>query len=96
MLQMAYDIALSHHEKWEGSGYPQGASGENIPEVGRIVALVDVYDALGNDRVYHKAAPEEEVLKIMSEGRGTHFDPRIYDLFMELLPKFRTITAENP
>ena len=95
MLQMACDIALSHHEKWNGAGYPKGIDGEKIPGVGRIVALVDVYDALGNDRIYHKAAPEEKVLKIMSEGRATHFDPRIYDLFIKLLPKFRTITAEN-
>ncbi len=96
MLQMAYDIAMSHHEKWNGSGYPEGLSGENIPESGRIVALVDVYDALSHNRVYHKYAPEEEVLKIMSEGRGTHFDPQIYDLFIELLPEFRAILEQNP
>ena len=96
MLQMAYDIALSHHEKWNGAGYPEGLAGEKIPETGRIVALVDVYDALSHDRVYHKASPEDEVLKIMSKGRGTHFDPQIYDQFIELLPQFRAVTAENP
>jgi putative two-component system response regulator len=96
MLKMAHDIALSHHEKWSGAGYPEGLAGEKIPEAGRIVALVDVYDALSHDRVYHKAAPEKKVLEIMDEGRGTHFDPRMYDLFMELLPQVRKIKAENP
>jgi len=96
MLQMAHDIALSHHEKWSGAGYPHGLAGEKIPEAGRIVALVDVYDALSHDRVYHKAAPEDEVLRIMREGRGTHFDIRMFDRFTELLPQIRKIKAENP
>ncbi|MFC1815091.1 HD-GYP domain-containing protein, partial [Thermodesulfobacteriota bacterium] len=96
MLQLAHDIAMSHHEKWNGKGYPKGLAGEEIPQVGRIVALVDVFDALGHDRVYHKAAPEEEVIRIMQAGRGTHFDSNLYDLFIDLLPEIRSIAAENP
>lgn len=96
MLQMAHDIAVSHHEKWNGKGYPDGLAEENIPLVGRILAIVDVYDALSHDRVYHKAESEDTVLKLMQEGRGSHFDPGLYDLFIELLPRLRTIAAENP
>ena len=70
--------------------------GAEIPMAGRIVALADVYDALSHDRVYNKAAKEEEVLRIMGEGRGTHFDPDIFDQFIELLPKFRVAAEENP
>ncbi len=96
MLQLAHDIALTHHEKWNGTGYPNGLAGKDIPLAGRIVALVDVYDALGHDRVYHKALPENEVLKIMTKGRGDHFDPEIFDLFMKRLADFKTISKENP
>ena len=96
MLQLAEEIALCHHEKWDGSGYPNGLAGEDIPESGRIVALVDVYDALSNDRVYREASPEEEVVRIMSEGRGSHFDPDIFDLFLDSLPAFRRISREHP
>jgi len=96
MLQMAHDIAVSHHEKWNGKGYPNGLAGENIPLVGRILAVVDVFDALSHDRVYHKAETEEEVVRIMGEGRGSHFDRKLFDLFIELLPKIRAIAAENP
>jgi len=96
MLQIAHDIAVSHHEKWNGKGYPKGLAEENIPLVGRILAIVDVFDALSHDRVYHKAEPEEKVLQIMQEGRGSHFDPKLYDLFIELLPNIRAIAAENP
>jgi len=96
MLQMAHDIAVSHHEKWNGKGYPNGLAEENIPLVGRILAIVDVYDALSHDRVYHKAESEDKILKMMQESRGSHFDPGLYDLFIELLPKIRMIAAENP
>jgi len=94
MLQMAHDIALYHHEWWNGKGYPYCLAGEDIPEVARIVALVDVYDALSNDRFYRKASQEEEVLKIMKEGRGTQFDPYFYDLFIDMVPKFKEIAKE--
>jgi len=96
MLQMAHDIALYHHERWEGSGYPMDLTGDKIPDVARIVALVDVYDALSQDRVYRKASPEEEVLELMAVGRGNHFDPFFYDLFLDAIPAFRQIAQENP
>ncbi|MFC1798544.1 HD domain-containing phosphohydrolase [Thermodesulfobacteriota bacterium] len=96
MLRLAHDIAISHHEKWDGSGYPKGIARDDIPLVGRIVALVDVYDALSNDRVYHKALPENEVLELMNKGRGSHFDPHIFDLFLKRLPEFKVVSQENP
>jgi putative two-component system response regulator len=96
MLHMAYNIALCHHEHWNGAGYPSGLSGEKIPESARIVALVDVFEALSNDRVYRKASPESEVLEIMNAGRGNHFDPYYYDLFVTKLPEFRHILRSNP
>lgn len=96
MLQMAHEIALYHHERWEGSGYPENLSGEGIPAAARIVALVDVYDALSQDRVYRKASPEQEVLENMKQSRGNHFDPQFYDLFIQSIPDFKRIAAENP
>ncbi len=94
LLQMAKEIALSHHEKWNGSGYPCGLSGEALPESGRIVAIVDVYDALVYDRIYRPALPEKEALSIIAEGKGNHFDPRILDCFFSLLSEIRRIRSE--
>ncbi|QTA82997.1 Signal transduction response regulator, receiver domain histidine kinase, HD-GYP domain-containing [Desulfonema limicola] len=96
MLKMAHDIALFHHERWDGSGYPEGLKGDIIPEAARITSVVDVFDALSNDRVYRKASPEQEVLEIMYAGRGSHFDPNFYDLFICKLGEFRRILKENP
>src|SRR5439155_10325997 len=83
--EMAATIALSHQEKWDGSGYPRGLAGEAIPIEGRIVAIADVFDALTSDRVYRKAFPVEEAVKMMREQRGRHFDPVLLDAFMEVL-----------
>lgn len=94
LLVLARDIALSHHEKWDGSGYPRGLSGEDIPLSARIVAIADVYDALINDRVYRPAMPEDKALAIMRGGRGTHFDPTVFDAFIKSLPEFRRIRRE--
>jgi putative two-component system response regulator len=94
LLQMAKDIALYHHEKWDGSGYPHGLSGEDIPEAARIVTVADVYDALSHDRVYRKACREQEVISIMREKKGSHFDPAIFDCFMEILPQMRKIVHD--
>ena len=94
LIQMAAQIALSHHEKWEGSGYLLGLSGDKIPEAGRVVAIVDVYDALVHDRVYRKALNENKALSIMVSDRGKHFDPFIFDCFMSLLPQMREIREE--
>jgi len=94
LLNMAHSIALSHHEKWDGTGYPRGLSGADIPEPARICAVLDVYDALIHKRVYRRALPEEEALAIMAADRGSHFDPAIFDCFISVLPELRMIWAE--
>ena len=88
---MARDIALCHHEWWDGTGYPNGLSGEAIPEAARIVAILDVYDALVHDRVYRPAIPEEEALQMMKSERGRHFDPQFLDCFLQIVPELRRI-----
>jgi methanogenic corrinoid protein MtbC1 len=87
ILDMAATIALSHQEKWDGSGYPRGLAGEAIPIEGRIVAIADVFDALTSDRVYRKAFSIEEAVQILREQRGRHFDPVLLDAFMEVLER---------
>jgi len=86
LLKYAKIFALTHHEKWDGSGYPNNLSGEKIPLQGRIMAVADVYDALISDRPYKKAMTHEEAIKIISEGKGTHFDPVLIDLFLGIEP----------
>ncbi len=93
LLHTAEQIAIAHHEKWDGSGYPKGLAGEDIPESARIVAVLDVYDALVNDRVYRPAVPEHDALAIMDRGRSSHFDPDIYDAFRAALPELRVIRS---
>jgi len=82
MVRMAELIALSHHERWDGGGYPYGAAGEAIPLCARIVALADVYDALSSDRPYRAAWPHERVVAEITASRGTHFDPAVVDAFL--------------
>lgn len=94
VLQMARLIALSHHERWDGTGYPQGLAGDEIPEAARIVSIVDVYDALVHQRVYKPAVPEREAIAIMKAARGHHFDPNMFDIFMQVLPNFRQIREQ--
>lgn len=96
MLQMAGEIALCHHERWDGTGYPNGLRESAIPEAARIVAIVDVYDALTHDRVYRPALPEHEALEIIEQGHGTHFDPILLRVFFSLLPELRRLATENP
>jgi methanogenic corrinoid protein MtbC1 len=100
ILDMAATIALSHQEKWDGSGYPRGLKGEAIPIEGRIVAVADVFDALTSDRVYRKAFSIEEAVTMMREQRGRHFDPVLLDAFMEVLgktgPDAREPTRSDP
>jgi putative two-component system response regulator len=86
LLHMAHDIALTHHERWDGSGYPRGLQGEEIPVVGRIVAVADVFDALTTQRPYKKAWPLNEAIAYIREQRGKHFDPRLVEVFLEQLP----------
>lgn len=83
LLQSGETIALSHHEKWDGSGYPKGLAGEDIPLFGRICAVADVFDALTSKRPYKEAFSIEKSLQIMKEGRGKHFEPKLLDLFLE-------------
>lgn len=82
LLRMAADIALTHHEHWDGTGYPRGLKGEEIPFEGRVAAIADVFDALTSDRVYRKAYPLTDAVEIMRQERGKHFDPVLLDLFL--------------
>jgi hypothetical protein len=85
ILDMAATVALSHHERWDGKGYPRGISGEQIPIEGRIVAIADVFDALTSDRVYRKAFTVEKATEMMLDESGRHFDPMLLQAFMEVL-----------
>ena len=76
-------IALTHHEHWDGTGYPIGLAGDDIPLEGRITAVADVFDALSTKRPYKPAFPLDKCFSVMQEGRGTHFDPRVLDAFFE-------------
>ncbi len=91
LLQIGEVIALTHHEKWDGSGYPAGLKGEEIPLSGRIVAIVDVFDALCSVRPYKDAYSLEESLVIIHNGSGNHFDPAVVDAFFKILDEIRTI-----
>lgn len=84
LLELAREIALTHHERWDGKGYT-GMAGERIPVVGRIVAVVDVFDSLTHERPYKPACDLEEAMGIIEGGRGSHFDPRVVDAFVELV-----------
>jgi putative two-component system response regulator len=86
-VQMSAVIARTHHERWDGSGYPRGLAGTMIPLPGRIAAVADVFDALTSDRIYRPAFPLRFALETMSAGRATHFDPELLDAFMASLPE---------
>ena len=90
-LRFAREIAYSHQEKWDGSGYPQGLKGDAIPVSARLMAAADVYDALISKRVYKPAFSHEEAVGIMREGRGSHFDPDVLDAFLQIEQDFRAI-----
>lgn len=92
-LRFAQEIAISHHEKWDGSGYPQGLKGDQIPPAGRLMALADVYDALISKRVYKPAFSHAEARTIMVKARGTHFDPDVLDAFVAVEDRFIEIAA---
>jgi response regulator RpfG family c-di-GMP phosphodiesterase len=91
LFQVASQIALNHHEKWDGSGYPQGLRGQVIPLEGRITALVDVFDALGSDRCYKRAWPLDKILALIQEEKGRHFDPDLVELMLLHLDDFLAI-----
>ncbi|MBU1248375.1 MAG: HD domain-containing protein, partial [Proteobacteria bacterium] len=94
-LAMAKIIAQTHHEKWDGTGYPAGLAGEDIPLFGRICAIADVFDALTSARPYKKAFSNDEALAIMREGRGTHFQPELLDIFLDNLDLVVAIQTEH-
>jgi putative two-component system response regulator len=95
LLVMAKTIALTHHEKWDGSGYPGGLKGEQIPLVGRIVALADVFDALTSERPYKAAWPIEAALQFIRENSGTHFDPLLVEKLPAVLAEFEEIRRQH-
>jgi putative two-component system response regulator len=90
-LSLARDIAWSHHENWDGSGYPRGLSGDEIPVPGRLMAVADVYDALISERVYRRAFTHEETVGIILKGQGVQFDPDVAQAFLELSGRFAEI-----
>jgi adenylate cyclase len=94
LLKLAKEIVYSHHERWDGSGYPEGLRGDAIPIVGRLVALVDVYDALVSARVYKGALPHEEVVQVIVAGRGLQFDPDVVDAFLRIQEEWRRIAVD--
>jgi len=87
-------FAISHHERWDGRGYPRGLKGEDIPLQGRIMAIVDVYDALVSERPYKKALTEDEAIDIIMQSSGTHFDPKIAELFYEVRELIKDAKAD--
>ena len=93
-IRMGIDIALTHHEKWDGSGYPKRLGGEQIPVAGRIVALADVYDALRSNRCYHKAISHEEAKLIMVREKEIRFQPEIVDILLSKEEEFSLINRK--
>ncbi len=94
LLEAAAIVAYEHHEKYDGSGYPRGISGEAIHIFGRITALADVFDALGSERVYKQAWDDERIFQLFREERGKHFDPKLVDIFFDHLDEFLAIRAK--
>ncbi|WP_144208601.1 HD-GYP domain-containing protein [Shewanella donghaensis] len=94
-IKMGRDIAGGHHEKWDGSGYPKGLQGENIPLSARIVALVDVYDALTSPRCYKKPFSHKDAVKLIREGKAKHFDPYLVESFMTIHQQFEYLSLSS-
>lgn len=90
-LTMARDIVLTHHERWDGTGYPKGLAGLEIPLVGRIMAVADVYDAMTTTRIYRGAVPHDDVVEIVLAERGKQFDPVLVDVFAQMTDRFKAI-----
>lgn len=96
LMQLARVIAMSHHEKWDGSGYPRQLAGADIPQAGRIVAVADVFDALTSPRPYKKAWLVEEAVAFLKDQAGRHFDPEVVEHFLMLLPEILVVREHNP
>ncbi|MER2490502.1 response regulator [Catenovulum sediminis] len=95
LLKLAREIALNHHEKWDGSGYPSGKAGEEIPVSARIIAIADVFDALTSERPYKRAWSEESAIELLQNEAGKHFDPNLVPKFIECLPEIRQIQKKH-
>jgi putative two-component system response regulator len=93
LLRMAEEIALTHHERWDGKGYPQGRTGEGIPLTGRIVALADAFDAMTHTRPYQDAIPPDAARDVVTGERGWHFDPKVVDAFLDVYPAYMAASA---
>lgn len=91
----AREIAYGHHERWDGTGYPQGITGENIPQSARLMAIVDAYDALTSDRVYRAGVPHDKAVQLIFQERGTQFTPDMVDAFIEIQHTFRDIAQQH-
>lgn len=94
-MEMAYAIARHHHEKWNGNGYPDGLSGEDIPLCARIMAVADVFDAVSENRCYRAALPLDQCFAIIKEGRGRDFDPLLVDVFLGAQDKVRAVREQK-
>ena len=94
-MRMAEEIALTHHERWDGGGYPQGLSGDAIPLVGRICAVCDVFDALLSQRPYKEPWPVQHALEELRRQRGRHFDPAVVDAFMTLVDDLDSLLVDT-
>jgi putative two-component system response regulator len=94
VFQLAAEIALHHHERWDGNGYPDGLAGEAIPESARIVAIADVFDALSMRRPYKEPWPIERILPTLHELSGSHLDKRLVTIFINIMPRILEIKAE--
>ena len=95
LMSMAHDIALTHHERWNGQGYPNGLSGEDIPLTGRITAIADVFDALTSERPYKKAWPLEKAIDFIKQQSAQHFDPELVKCFIQVLPELDIIRTKH-
>jgi putative two-component system response regulator len=93
VMKMAMIVAFSHHEKWDGSGFPDSLSGENIPIEGRIVAICDVFDALISSRHYKESWTEAEAIDFLRQSSGTHFDPNLVELFIQNIPQIKEFSC---
>ncbi|HIJ37342.1 MAG TPA: HD domain-containing protein [Rhodospirillaceae bacterium] len=96
LIKLAAEIAITHHEKFDGTGYPSGLSGEEIPLVGRIVAVADVFDALTSTRPYKVAWDIERARSYLLENQGSHFDPRCVEAFMSAWPQVKAVREQYP
>jgi response regulator RpfG family c-di-GMP phosphodiesterase len=94
ILTLAKDIVYTHHEKWDGTGYPQGLRGRDIPIPGRVMAIVDVYDASTTRQLYRQSLSHDEAIAFIVKGSGTHFDPDVVDAFLQVSPQLLEISID--